>query len=113
MPRPGGADVRGASTDLRVRPSIVVNRKGAGIPGGNAGAALRPVPQAGGAPNAPETVRRKGVARPVGMTEGHANASLALSTMAPNAPGSLTARSASTLRSTSIPALDKPLMNRE
>src|SRR5207247_3246531 len=38
-------------------------------------------------------------------------ADLALSAIAPNAAGSLTARSASTFRSSSIPALLHPLMN--
>jgi hypothetical protein len=42
-----------------------------------------------------------------------ASAAFARSTMAPNAAGSCTARSASTLRSTSMPARSRPLMKRE
>src|SRR5690606_37853334 len=42
-----------------------------------------------------------------------ASAARALSAMALNASGSCTARSASTLRSTSIPALARPLIRRE
>ena len=47
------------------------------------------------------------------FVENQASAALACAAMALNASGSCTARSARTLRSTSIPALARPLMKRE
>ena len=71
-----------------------------------------PAPQAptrkgAGRPGAPRS--RSGRSRPVQA----GSASRALPAMAAKASGSWTARSASTLRSTSMPASDRPLMKRE
>ena len=97
----GGANLRGCCARMRAP----VRRRGPDSAGERASAANAGRMPANGVRAASDGRGSGAEAAPTGSGAGQASAALACSTMAPKAAGSCTARSARTLRSTSIPAL--------